>query len=113
MAKQKTHRKAGQGTLELRGKQWWARVNVLVDGAVIRKRYPLGTELRAVAKAKLAQLVAEVSAGTEVHNPTAVETVEQACRRVVEQQGRDGLKTGSNGCPSCGATCGPSLGTCW
>jgi integrase len=47
-----------KGTLEWRGKSWYGRLTVNVDGEAIRKWVDLGTAHRTVARRKLARMVA-------------------------------------------------------
>ncbi len=88
-----------KGSLEFRGKTWHARLTVTVEGESLRKWFDLGTDNKAVARRKLVKLVAEITKATA---PTVAELAEQATRketmgdvikRVVEDQGAEGLKT--------------------
>src|SRR5262245_32251299 len=85
-------RSRNAGTLELRGLEWYARVTISKG----RRRWVrLGPVPRAVAEKRLAAIVRDVEAG-HVPNPEAArapETVAEASRRIVERQGREGLKT--------------------
>lgn len=78
------------------GWTYYVRLNVEVDGVVIRKAFNLATQSKAVARRKVAQLEEQLAKGTAPvasKDVSDVETVEQACRRVVESAKRDGMKT--------------------
>ncbi|HKO53333.1 MAG TPA: tyrosine-type recombinase/integrase, partial [Polyangiaceae bacterium] len=88
-----------KGTLEMRGKTWHARMTVTVDGESIRPWFDLGTDNKAVARRKMARLLKEQKA-TDAPTIEALaefakepETVAEATARIVERQGREGLKT--------------------
>jgi hypothetical protein len=84
-----------KGSLVWRKSGWHARFWALVDGEWIRVVRPLGTDNKAVARRKLARLVAEANAGAtpNARDASAAETLWDACTRIVKQQGEDGLKT--------------------
>jgi integrase len=69
------------------GTRWWARYWATVEGERIRVRRDLETDLRAVAVARLARLLAGATPATV----TASETFEAATVRVIEQRRRDGV----------------------
>ncbi len=57
--------------------QWYARITTRTDGATHRKRVALGTEIKAVARARLGAVLRGEGAGT------GAETFAEAARRVV------------------------------
>ncbi|HKO93009.1 MAG TPA: site-specific integrase, partial [Polyangiaceae bacterium] len=88
MTESRKRSKRGGGQLIWVGKSWSGRYWATVDGERVRRCVSLGTDSRAVAKAKLARLVAGESSPTEAARP---ETFEQAARRIVGQQATEGL----------------------
>jgi integrase len=66
-----------KGSLEFRGKTWHARLTVTVEGESLRKWFDLGTDNKAVARRKLAKLVAEVAKG-QAPAPEQVRAIETA-----------------------------------
>src|SRR5688500_5257763 len=86
-----------KGTLEWSKTKntWQARVTVVEDGETIRKRFPLGTQSRPVARRKLAKLLDQLTAGEAptAEQASAEETFQEAAERIVKQAGKDGLKT--------------------
>src|SRR5262245_1887748 len=64
-----------KGTLEFRSGSWHARLTVTVEGESIRRWFDLGTDNKAVARRKMARLIAEHAAPT-------VEAVAEAAKRV-------------------------------
>ncbi len=87
-----------KGSLEFRGKTWHARLTVTIEGA-LRKWFDLGTDNKAVARRKLAKLVAEIAKGNApsieavADAATAPESMGDVITRIVTDQGREGLKT--------------------
>lgn len=80
-----------------RGWTYYARVNIEVDGVVIRKSVNLKTQSKAVARRKAQQLQRAGASSTgdasAVDEATAVETVAAACERIVEAAKVDGMRT--------------------
>ena len=71
------------GTLQRRPTGWYGQYWATVDGERVRLTRALGTHNRAVAKRKLAKLVAAAQRG-EVADATAAETFEEAAERVYQ-----------------------------
>jgi integrase len=67
-----------KGSLEFRGKTWHARLTVTVDGVHVRKWFNLETDNKAVARRKLARLIAEQTAAAA---PSVAELAVQARRK--------------------------------
>ena len=78
------------GGLFQRNGQWYARFRKDVDGETIRVVRALGTDNKAVAKAKLARLLKEE---LPVDEATRGETFEEAAKRVTEAQVEAGSKS--------------------
>jgi len=77
------------GSLVWTKQGWSARFMATVDGERIRVQHPLETTSKAAAQAKLARLVAADSpTSDEARRP---ETFEEAARRIVATQAREGL----------------------
>ena len=73
---------------------WRARVTIDVDGVAIQKSFNLETTSKPAARIKLRRLLAEPPAGAARADEAARdETVAEAVARIVERQGREGLKT--------------------
>jgi integrase len=89
--------KKASGNLIWNGKQWSARVPIVVDGERVRRCYPLGTDSKPAARVKLRRLLAEIAGGRlpTIDEAAAGETFEQAARRIVEAQRGEGLGTWS------------------
>jgi integrase len=67
-----------KGSLEFRGKTWHARLTVTVDGVNVRKWFNLESDNKAVARRKLARLMAEQVATA---GPSVAELAVQARRK--------------------------------
>lgn len=74
---------------------YYARLNVEVDGVVIRKAFNLQTQSKAVARKKVAQLEQQATTNDPVASKdiSDTESVRQACARVVESAKKEGMKT--------------------
>lgn len=88
------------GTLIETKSGWAARIPVIVgyvDGKPVREKkwFPLGTDSKALAQAKLDRILAELAAGgvPSAEQTAAGETVAQAIERLILMQRDDGLKT--------------------
>ncbi len=67
-----------------------ARITIIRDGEKVRELVELGTHSRPAARAKLRRLLAGETAPEDAKK---TETVAEAARRIVGQQGEDGMKT--------------------
>src|SRR5512138_3042355 len=79
-----------------KGWTFYVRLNVEIDGVVIRKAFNLETQSKAVARRKVAQLQEQQAKGiipVGWKDVIDVEAVEQACARVVEAAKKGGMKT--------------------
>ncbi len=87
-----------KGTLVLQKRGWAARIWTQVDGEWIRVTLSLGTMNKAVARRKMARLVAEANAGAAVTagEAKAADTFKVATERVHKQRVKDGVKDAKN-----------------
>jgi hypothetical protein len=89
-----------------------ARVPTLIDGERVKKTYELGTTDRAVARRKLARIVAELGAGTAIAADAAkpTETLEQYAKSWLKESPENrGIPERDTGLepvtPSLGSSC--------
>lgn len=85
------------GTIQPRGKDGMlhARHTITIDGVSVRRWFPLGTDSKALARAKNKALLAQLERG-EIPNvaaTAALETSSAAFERVVDAMREDGLKS--------------------
>ena len=95
-------RKGGRprkGTLELRGKNWHARLAITVNGESVRRWFDLGTDSKPAARRKLARLLKEQQSGNALTVETIAEQAKRgesfadACERVYLSRVCDGVRT--------------------
>src|SRR5690606_6186601 len=91
MSAKKTSQPEQTGQLILRSSGWYGRFYAVVDGERVRICRALGTENKAVARAKLRRLINEQD--VRPLSAQRAETFEEAARRVVEQQRAGGMAT--------------------
>ena len=83
-----------KGSLYWTKSGWRARATINVDGVAVQKSFNLETRDKQVARIKLRRLVQTNGAPSELQVEAArTETTAEAIRRIVAQQGREGLKT--------------------
>lgn len=93
MAKSKLPATQQKGQLIWRPSGWYGRYYAWADGERVRVTRALGTTIKAVARRKLARLIAENQ--TAPAEARRVETFEEAARRIVAAQAEGGMRTAS------------------
>jgi integrase len=94
VAEEKRKGRPRSGSLYWTKSGWRARATIDVDGVAVQKSFDLETRDKQVARIKLRRLVQANGAPSELQAEAArTETTTEAIRRVVAQQGREGLKT--------------------